>query len=125
VECSQCLNQCRTFLREKIATFDGEDEFYITGLPVSEDQFGVEMFIQMAICAPLAMIVVSLLMFYFFRKAALVAASMGVAMVAVIVAMGLLIATGNTLHIMSSMIPIFIMPIAVLDAIHIHLLFEV
>ncbi|MEK9766152.1 MAG: MMPL family transporter, partial [Thalassolituus sp.] len=28
-------------------------------------------------------------------------------------------ATGNTLHIMSSMIPIFIMPIAVLDAVHI------
>ncbi len=106
-------------LREKIESFDGDDEFYITGLPVSEDQFGVEMFIQMAICAPLAMLVVSLLMFYFFRKAALVAASMGVAMVAVIVAMGLLIATGNTLHIMSSMIPIFIMPIAVLDAIHI------
>jgi hypothetical protein len=42
-----------------------------------------------------------------------------VAIVSVICTMGLLIATGQTVHIMSSMIPIFIMPIAVLDAIHI------
>ena len=106
-------------LRDRIAEFEGDERYYITGLPVSEDQFGVEMFIQMAICAPLAMIVICLLMFYFFERVALVAATMGVAMVAVICAMGLLIATGNTLHIMSSMIPIFIMPIAVLDSIHI------
>lgn len=106
-------------LRNKIATFKGDEQYHITGLPVSEDQFGVEMFIQMAVCAPLAMIIVSLLMLYFFQRVALVAASMGVAMVAVIFSMGLLIATGNTLHIMSSMIPIFIMPIAVLDSIHI------
>jgi predicted RND superfamily exporter protein len=33
--------------------------------------------------------------------------------------MGLLIITGRTVHIMSSMIPVFIMPIAVLDAVHI------
>ena len=33
--------------------------------------------------------------------------------------MGLLTGTGFTLHIMSSMIPIFLMPIAVLDSIHI------
>ena len=42
-----------------------------------------------------------------------------VAMVSVIFTMGLLIVTGNTVHIMSSMIPIFIMPIAVLDSVHI------
>ncbi|MEM6318798.1 MAG: MMPL family transporter [Bacteroidota bacterium] len=41
------------------------------------------------------------------------------AMLSVICTMGLLIGTGNTVHIMSSMIPIFIMPIAVLDAVHI------
>ena len=34
-------------------------------------------------------------------------------------AMGALILTGNTVHIMSSMIPIFVMPIAVMDAIHV------
>jgi len=39
--------------------------------------------------------------------------------VSVMITMGLLVVTGHTVHIMSSMIPIFIMPIAVLDAVHI------
>ena len=41
---------------------DNTDEFYITGLPVAEDTFGVEMFKQMAISAPLAGLVTSLAM---------------------------------------------------------------
>jgi hypothetical protein len=108
-----------TRLRERIAQIEGDDQFFITGLPVAEDTFGVEMFIQMAISAPLAMLVIFLLMLYFFRKLVLVMAPMIIAMVTVICTMGLLIVTGNTIHIMSSMIPIFIMPIAVLDSIHI------
>lgn len=95
------------------------DNVYITGLPVAEDTFGVEMFIQMAISAPLAMLVIFVLLWLFFKKLILVASPMIVAMVASLATMGLLIATGNTIHIMSSMIPIFIMPIAVLDAVHI------
>ena len=106
-------------LKGKIAEFSGTDQYYITGLPVAQDTFGVEMFIQMAISAPMAMLLIFLLMWYFFRKASLVISPMIVAMVSVIVTMGLLVITGNTVHIMSSMIPIFIMPIAVLDAIHI------
>lgn len=106
-------------LQEKTAEFGGEDRFFITGLPVAEDTFGVEMFKQMAISAPLAMLVIFLLMLVFFRKLILILSPMIVAMVSVICTMGLLIATGNTIHIMSSMIPIFIMPIAVLDSIHI------
>jgi hypothetical protein len=106
-------------LREKIATFKGDDRFFITGLPVAEDTFGVEMFKQMAISAPIAMAIIFILMLIFFRKFLLVLSPMIVAMVSVIATMGLLIATGNTVHIMSSMIPIFIMPIAVLDAVHI------
>ncbi len=73
----------------------------------------------MAISAPIAMLVIFLLMFYFFRKITLIISPMIIAMAAVIITMGLLIITGNTIHIMSSMIPIFIMPIAVLDAVHI------
>jgi hypothetical protein len=46
-------------------------------------------------------------------------APMVVAIMSVIWAMGLLIATGNTVHIMSSMIPIFLIPISVLNSIHI------
>ena len=106
-------------LREKIDEFDTNANYYITGLPVAQDQFGVEMFKQMAVSAPAAMVLIYILMWLFFRKAQLIIAPMLVAMVAVIGAMGLLIITGNTVHIMSSMIPIFVMPIAVLDAVHI------
>ncbi|WP_461521998.1 MMPL family transporter, partial [Porticoccus sp.] len=98
---------------------DYGDEVHITGLPVAEDTFGVEMFIQMAISAPLAMLVIFLLLWWFFKKLILVVSPMIIAMVSSLATMGLLIATDNTIHIMSSMIPIFIMPIAVLDAVHI------
>ncbi len=112
-------HQVATALEEKIAQFSGDEEYHITGLPVAEDTFGVEMFIQMAISAPIAMVVIFLLMYFFFQRIVLIISPMIVAMVSVVWTMGLLIATGNTIHIMSSMIPIFIMPIAVLDAIHI------
>jgi predicted RND superfamily exporter protein len=97
----------------------GDDQFHITGLPVAEDTFGVEMFRQMAVSAPLAGLTIFLLMLYFFRSPRLVLAPMIVAMVTVIVTMGLLIGMGFTVHIMSSMIPIFLMPIAVVDSVHI------
>ena len=108
-----------TALKQKVAEFSGDDQFHITGLPVAQDQFGVEMFIQMAISAPLAMLLILALMWLFFRNLNLVLSPMVVALFSVILTMGLLIITGNTVHIMSSMIPIFIMPIAVLDAVHI------
>lgn len=110
-------------LREKIGEFAGDDRYYITGLPVAEDTFGVEMFIQMGISAPLAMLVIFLLMLYFFRKVSLIASPLIIAFISVVWTMSLLVITGNTIHIMSSMIPIFIMPIAVLDAIHIISMF--
>ncbi|HUT33509.1 MAG TPA: MMPL family transporter [Planctomycetota bacterium] len=106
-------------LQAKIATLTGDEQYHITGLPVAEDTFGVEMFKQMAISAPLAMLVIFILMFIFFRKLTLILSPMILAMVSVIMTMGLLIGTGHTVHIMSSMIPIFIMPIAVLDSVHI------
>ena len=108
-----------SLLNDKIATFTGDEQYYITGLPVAEDTFGVEMFKQMAGSAPIAMVVIFLLMLLFFRKLVLVVSPMIVAMVSVVCTMGLLVVTGNTVHIMSSMIPIFIVPIAVLDAVHI------
>jgi predicted RND superfamily exporter protein len=95
------------------------DVFGITGLPVAEDTFGVEMFAQMAISAPLAMLIIFLLMFLFFRKIVLILSPMMVAVASVLITMGLLIGLGNTVHIMSSMIPIFLMPIAVVDSVHI------
>lgn len=110
----------REKLLAKIAEFkNAEENYYITGLPVAEDTFGVEMFYQMAISAPLAMLVIFLLLWWFFKRLIFVVSPMIVALVCSLITMGLLIISGHTIHIMSSMIPIFIMPIAVLDAIHI------
>ena len=110
-------------LKSRIAEFEsarsGAAVYHITGLPVAQDQFGVEMFKQMAISAPAAMALIFFLMWLFFRNLNLIVSPMIVAMASVIGAMGALVATGNTVHIMSSMIPIFVMPIAVLDGVHI------
>jgi uncharacterized protein len=93
--------------------------YYIAGLPVAEDTFGSEMFIQMGILAPLIGLVIFLLLFFLFRKISFIISPMIVAMFSVVWGMGALIGLGNTVHIMSSMIPIFLMPIAVLDSVHI------
>ncbi len=93
--------------------------YHLAGLPVAEDTFGHEMFIQMAVVAPLAFMVIMILAFLLFRKIAFLLPIGMDAMFAVIWAMGLLIGTGNTVHIMSSMIPVFLMPIAVLDDVHV------
>jgi len=109
-----------TLILEKIQSLpDTGEQYHITGLPVANDTFGVQMFVQMAVSAPMAMALIFLLMWFFFKKVSLIISPMIVAIVSVILTMGALIVTGNTIHIMSSMIPIFIMPIAVLDAVHI------
>ncbi len=98
----------------------GEGETYhLAGLPIAENTFGNEMFIQMGVYAPAAGLVIFLLMLYFFRSVKLVAAPMLLGMMVVIWSMGALIYSGNSIHIMSSMIPIFLLPIAVLNSIHI------
>ncbi|ACV25442.1 efflux RND transporter permease subunit [Kangiella koreensis] len=102
-----------------IGRLDSDDEYHITGLPVAEDTFGYQMFVQMGISAPLAALVIFILMWVFFRNLKFIAAPMIIAMATVIITMGLLIGMGFTVHIMSSMIPIFLMPIAVVDSIHI------
>lgn len=97
----------------------GSNEVYITGLPVAEDTFGVEMFKQMAVSAPAAGALIFVMMLFFFRSVPLVIAPMLVAMATVILTMGTMIGLGFSIHIMSSMIPIFLMPIAVVDSVHI------
>jgi len=112
-------HQVVQLLEERIATYGGNENYHISGLPIAQDRFAVEMFIQMAISSPLAMMLIFALLWYFFRNLTLITAPMIVAMVSTILTMGLLVIFGNSVHIMSSMIPIFIMPVAVLDAIHI------
>ncbi len=109
----------KELLEEVASGGETDDKVHITGLPVAEDTFGVEMFYQMAISAPLAMLVIFLIMWWFFRNLRLVLSAMIIAMVGAMSTMALLVISGNTVHIMSSMIPVFIMPIAVLDAVHI------
>ncbi|WP_284378368.1 efflux RND transporter permease subunit [Litoribrevibacter albus] len=96
----------------------GNEQYHITGLPVAEDTFGVEMFKQMAISAPAAGVLIFAVMLFFFRSVPLVVAPMLVAMATVIITMGLMIGLGYPVHIMSSMIAIFLMPIAVVDSVH-------
>lgn len=93
--------------------------YYLAGMPIAEDTFGVEMFQQMGIMAPIAGMVIFVLLLLLFRKLTFVLPAMAVAMFSVVWGMGLLIGTGFTVHIMSSMIPVFLMPIAVLDSVHI------
>ncbi len=97
----------------------GPEEYHIAGLPVAENSFGAEMFSQMAYSAPAAFAIIFLLLLLFFRKIVVILAPMVVAIMSVVWSMGLLIMLGFTVHIMSSMIPIFLIPIAVLNSIHI------
>ncbi|QBG48326.1 RND transporter [Verrucomicrobia bacterium S94] len=107
-------------LIEKLtADWDDADQIYITGQPVAQDTFGVEMLVQMATSAPMAGLAIFLLLLFFFRRISLIIAPMIVAVISVVATMGLLIGLGYDVHIMSSMIAIFLMPIAVADSVHI------
>ena len=94
-------------------------ERHVAGLPLAQEAFGAQMFVQMGLFAPMAGVAIFALMLLFFRRLVLVGPAMLLALVSVIWAMGFLIGSGNSLHIMSSMIPIFLMPIAILDAVHV------
>ncbi len=105
---------------ERIIKEEGvKEEHHIAGLPIAKDQFGYEMFLQMAISAPLAGLLVFLIPLWFFKSLSLIIAPMIVAILSIIWTMGLLSGLGFTVHIMSSMIPIFLLPISVLDSVHI------
>lgn len=97
----------------------GPEKYYMAGLPIAEDTFGYEMFIQMAVVAPMAGGLIMIILFVIFRRISLVIPAMIISMLSVIWTMGSMIGLGFTVHIMSSMIPVFLMPIAVCDAVHI------
>ncbi len=119
IESKDISHQLSKEIEEIVGRLGGNADYHIAGLPLAEDAFGSEMFVQMMFSAPAAMAIILLLLFVFFRQLKIVLAPMVVAIMSVIWAMGLLIATGNTVHIMSSMIPIFLIPISVLNSIHI------
>jgi len=96
----------------------GDEEYYVAGDPVARDTFGAEMFKQMGFFSPIAGMVMMIVLYILFGNFGLISSVMAVAMVSVIWSMGLLIGLGYPVHIMSSMIPVFLMAIAT-DSIHI------
>lgn len=105
-------------IREIIAKGTGEEKFYITGDPVVSDTFVDSIFKLLAIFAPLAMLVMFIVRYLMFRDFFLSVVLMMDAMISVIWSMGLFIGLGCTIHIMSSMAPVFLMAIAT-DSMHI------
>ncbi len=111
-------------LRQAIHQFWSEQEqaegkIHVTGLPVAEETFGHKMFQQMATSAPIAFVVIGILMLLFFRSFSLVFWALFQAVITVLWTMGGVIGLGFEIHIMSSMISIFLLPVAVVDSIHI------
>jgi predicted RND superfamily exporter protein len=104
-------------IRALVAEERGDLRFYVAGDPVARDTFGAEMFRQMALFAPLAGALMMVALYVMFRNLALAFTIVGVAMMATIWSMGLLVAVGQPVHIMSSMMPVFLMAIAT-DSIH-------
>lgn len=98
---------------------NGSEKYYMAGLPIAEDTFGYEMFLQMAVVAPMAGGLLMIVLFIIFRRFFLIIPPMIVAMLSVIWTMGSMIGLGFTVHIMSSMIPVFLMPIAICSSVHI------
>ncbi|MBI4715054.1 MAG: MMPL family transporter [Nitrospirae bacterium] len=88
------------------------------GDPIARDTFGIQMFNQMALFSPAAGMIMFVILWGMFRNLTLVFTVMGVAMVSIVWSMGLMIGVGLPVHIMSSMIPVFLMAIAT-DSIHI------
>lgn len=105
-------------LREIVSKETGDEQYYVAGDPVARDTFGAEMFKQMAVFSPLAGMIMMVALFLMFRSLPLVLSIMAVAFMSVIWSMGLLIGLGFPVHIMSSMIPVFLMAIST-DSIHI------
>jgi len=105
-------------IRELVKAEGGPENYYVAGDPVARDTFGAEMFKLMAIFAPMAGLLMFAARYFMFGDLFLSAALMMDAMIATVWSMGLLIALGYPIHIMSSMAPVFLMAIAT-DSIHI------
>lgn len=105
-------------IRNIVSGEKGAERYYVAGDPVARDTFGHNMFMQMGIFSPIAGLIMMIALYIMFRNIMLVAAMMSVAFFSIIWSMGLLIGLGFPVHIMSSMIPVFLMAIST-DSVHI------
>lgn len=99
-------------IRQLVGNDQTGDTFYVAGDPVARDTFGSQMFIQMGLFSPLAGMIMMLVLYLMFRNWPLTLSVMGVAMISIVWTLGLLIGLGYPVHIMSSMIPVFLMAIS-------------
>ena len=105
-------------IRSIVSKEKGDERYYVAGDPVARDTFGHTMFMQMGMFSPIAGLIMMITLYIMFRNITLVMAMMSVAFLSIIWSMGLLIGVGFPVHIMSSMIPVFLMAIAT-DSVHI------
>jgi hypothetical protein len=105
-------------IRKIVKNESGDEKYYVAGDPVARDTFGADMFKLMAVFAPIAGMVMLLVRFLMFKDLFLSITLMMDAMISIVWSMGLLIALGFPIHIMSSMAPVFLMAIAT-DSMHI------
>ena len=85
LESKDAANSVSSSIKDLLERNDGAGttKYYLAGLPLAEEAFGRDMFLQMALLAPLAGMLVFLLMLFFFRKLTLVIGAMLVAMLSV------------------------------------------
>lgn len=105
-------------IRQAVESEPAEDTYYVAGDPVARDTFGSEMFLQMGLFSPMAGLIMMLMLYLMFRNWPLTFSIMGVAMISIVWTLGALIGLGYPVHIMSSMIPVFLMAIST-SSIHI------
>ncbi|MBI5238073.1 MAG: MMPL family transporter [Deltaproteobacteria bacterium] len=105
-------------IREIVRKEGGPERYHVAGDPVARDTFGAEMFKLMAVFAPIAGCIMLIVRYLMFKDIFLSVTLMMDAMISIVWSMGLLIALGFPIHIMSSMAPVFLMAIAT-DSIHI------
>lgn len=105
-------------IKQVVKREGGPERYYVAGDPVARDTFGSEMFKLMAVFAPIAGAIMLIARYLMFKDLFLSVTLMMDAMISIVWSMGLLIALGFPVHIMSSMAPVFLMAIAT-DSIHI------
>ena len=99
-------------IRQLVGNDQTGDTFYVAGDPVARDTFGSQMFLQMGLFSPIAGMIMMLVLYLMFRNWPLTLSVMGVAMISIVWTLGLLIGLGYPVHIMSSMMPVFLMAIS-------------
>jgi len=105
-------------IRKILKDLGPPEEYYLAGDPIARDTFGAQMFMQMGLFSPISGMVMCIALFLMFRNYTLVFTNMGVAMISILWSLGLLIGMGFPVHIMSSMMPVFLMAIST-DTVHI------